>query len=81
LLQSTLEFGSPDRVALIFSTGNTMKVAGFLLMCAGFAIVLCTFLLLSTSAPRGAFVLAGIAVQVMGLVLVFRAHITLDEEH
>ena len=40
-----------------------MKVAGFLLLCAGFAIVLCTFLLLSAAAPRAAFVLAGIAVQ------------------
>jgi uncharacterized membrane protein len=58
-----------------------MKVAGFLLICAGFAIVLCTFMLLSTSAPRAAFVLAGIAVQALGLVLVFRAHFTLDEEH
>ena len=57
-----------------------MKVAGFLLLCAGFAIVLCTFMLLSTSAPRSAFVLAGIAVQVLGLGLVFRAHFTLGEE-
>ena len=43
-----------------------MKVAGFLLLCAGFAIVLCTFLLLSAAAPRAAFVLAGIAVQAPG---------------
>ena len=40
-----------------------MKVAGFLLLFAGFAIVVCTFLLLPSAAPRGAFVLAGIAVQ------------------
>jgi hypothetical protein len=57
-----------------------MKVAGFLLLCAGFAIVLCTFMLLSTTAPRAAFVLAGITVQALGLVLVFRAHNTLGEE-
>ncbi len=57
-----------------------MKVAGFLLLCAGFAIVLCTFMLLSTTAPRAAFVLAGIVVQALGLVLVFRAHNTLGEE-
>ncbi len=56
-----------------------MKVAGFLLLCAGFAIVLCTFLLLSAAAPRAAFVLAGIAVQATGLMLVFRAHYTLGE--
>ena len=57
-----------------------MKVAGFLLLCAGFAIVLCTFLLLSTTAPRAAFVLAGIAVQALGLALVFRAHFSLERE-
>jgi len=57
-----------------------MKVAGFFLLCAGFAIVLCTFLLLSTTAPRAAFVLAGIAMQALGFLLVFRAHYTLGEE-
>jgi hypothetical protein len=57
-----------------------MKATGLLLLCAGFAIVLSTFVLLSTSAPRGAFVLAGIAVQALGLLLTFRAHYTLDEE-
>jgi hypothetical protein len=56
-----------------------MKVAGFLLLCAGLAIVLCTFLLLSAAAPRAAFVLSGIAVQALGLILVFRAHYTLNE--
>jgi len=58
-----------------------MKVAGFSLLCAGFAIVLCTFLLLATTAPRAAFLLAGLAVQALGLVLVFRAHFTLEEGH
>ena len=58
-----------------------MKAAGFFLLFAGFAIVLCTFLLLSSNAPRGAFVLSGIAVQLLGLVLTFRAHYTLDEGH
>ena len=57
-----------------------MKAVGLLLLSAGFAIVLSVFLLLSTSAPRGAFVLAGIAVQMLGLILTFRAHYTLDEE-
>jgi hypothetical protein len=57
-----------------------MKAIGFLLLCAGFAIVLCTFLLLPTSALRGAFVLAGIAVQALGLILVFRAHLALVED-
>jgi hypothetical protein len=57
-----------------------MKVLGLLLLCSGFAIVLTAALLLSTGAPRGAFLAAGIAVQLLGLVLSFRAHYTLDEE-
>lgn len=58
-----------------------MNVAGFFLLCAGFAIVLCTFTLLATTAPRAAFLLAGLAVQALGLVLVFRAHFAQEEEH
>lgn len=58
-----------------------MKAAGFLLLFAGFAIVLSTFVLLSADAPRGWFVLSGIAVQVLGLVLTFRGHYTLNEGH
>jgi hypothetical protein len=58
-----------------------MKAAGFFLLFAGFAIVPATFVLLSSNAPRGAFVLSGIAVQLLGLVLTFRAHYTLDERH
>jgi hypothetical protein len=57
-----------------------MKAVGFLLLCAGLAIVLSALVLLSASAPRGAFVLAGIAVQTLGLILTFRAHYSLDEE-
>lgn len=57
-----------------------MKAVGFLLLCAGFVIVVCAFSLLSTGAFRGAFVLAGLAVQALGLFLTFRAHYTLDGE-
>lgn len=58
-----------------------MKAAGFFLLFAGFAIVLSTFLLLSSNAPLAVFVLSGIAVQVLGLGLAFRAHYTLGEKH
>jgi hypothetical protein len=58
-----------------------MKFAGLLLLFAGFAIVLSAFVLLSGNAPRGGFVLAGIAVQILGLGLTFRSHITPHEEH
>jgi hypothetical protein len=56
-----------------------MKAAGILLLFAGFAIVKGALVLLSANAPRGGFVVAGIAVQVLGLVLTFRSHLTLDE--
>jgi hypothetical protein len=57
-----------------------MKVAGFFLLIAGLAIVLSAFVLLSPNAPRGVFVLAGIAIQILGVLLAFRAHYTLEEE-
>ena len=58
-----------------------MKTVGLFLLFAGFALVLSALLLLSSNAPRGVFILAGIAVQILGLILTFRAHFTLDEGH
>jgi hypothetical protein len=58
-----------------------MKAAGLILLVAGLAIVLSAFLLLSANALRGVFVVAGIAVQILGLILTFRSHLTLDEGH
>lgn len=57
-----------------------MKAAGLLLLFAGFAIVFSAFVLLPLKAPRGAFVGAGMVVQLFGLLLTFRSHMTLDEE-
>jgi len=51
-----------------------MKLAGLLLLVAGWVIVLGALLLLASAAPRAAFALAGIGVQVLGLVLTARAH-------
>jgi predicted acylesterase/phospholipase RssA len=50
-----------------------MKLAGFLLALSGWAIVLAAVVLLGTSA--GAFIAAGIAVQLLGLALCARAHL------
>jgi membrane-bound ClpP family serine protease len=58
-----------------------MKTAGFLLLLAGFVIVLSAFALLSSNTSRAVFTLSGIAVQLLGLILTFRAHYTLNEEH
>lgn len=51
-----------------------MKFLGFLLLLAGWGIVLTAVALLAASASRVAFVLAGIGVEILGLVLVIRSH-------
>jgi hypothetical protein len=50
-----------------------MKLAGFFLLVAGWAIVLAATALLAATA-RTAFVLAGIGVEVLGLALAARSH-------
>jgi len=52
-----------------------MKLAGLLLLPAGWAIVLTAIVLLPPVPVRSGFVLAGVAVELVGLVLVTRAHI------
>lgn len=51
-----------------------MKIAGFLLMVAGWFLTVLAVILLRTETARGVFLLAALAVQVLGLVLAFRAH-------
>ena len=51
-----------------------MKLTGFLLLGAGWLIVLAAVAMLRTFASIGAFVLAGAAVEALGLALAFRAH-------
>ena len=51
-----------------------MKPLGFLLLLAGWLIVLSALALLASSAPRTAFALAGMGVEILGLVIVVRAH-------
>lgn len=51
-----------------------MKIAGLLLLVAGWLLVVLAAALLRTEAARAVFMLAGIGVQVLGLVLVFRGH-------
>jgi len=58
-----------------------MKAAGLLLLCAGFAIVLSALVLLGAGGSRISFLLAGIAVQIVGLAVAFRAHYSLGEGH
>jgi hypothetical protein len=51
-----------------------MRIAGFLLLLAGWGIVLCAIALLRPSSPIAGFVTAGTGVEVLGLVLVIRSH-------
>jgi len=52
-----------------------MKLTGFLLLVAGWIIVLAAIALLPHRPAEIAFVLAALAVQALGLTLVFRAHL------
>jgi hypothetical protein len=57
-----------------------MKLAGLLLLLAGWGIVLAAVALLSSAPPRTGFVLAGVGVEALGLVLVVRSHLVLRGE-
>lgn len=52
-----------------------MKLAGFLLALAGWLLALAALVLLKSLPSMTAFVLAGIAVEVLGIVFVARAHL------
>jgi hypothetical protein len=57
-----------------------MKLMGFLLLGAGWLIVLAAVAMLRTAASMAAFVLAGVAVEALGLALEFRSHRIWREE-
>lgn len=58
-----------------------MKILGFLLLVSGWAITLTAVALLVRDVPRASFVLAGVGVEIVGLVLVIRAHPVRRGEH
>jgi len=51
-----------------------MKLAGFLLLLAGWAIVVAAVVLLLPANARTIFVLAGVGVEIIGLTLVIRSN-------
>lgn len=51
-----------------------MKLAGFLLLLAGWGLVYAALRLLGPVAARPVFVLAGLAVEIVGVILVVRSH-------
>ena len=57
-----------------------MKIAGFSLLLAGWALVLSALVLLAAAAPRAAFVMAGGSVELLGLAIVARCHLIRRKE-
>jgi len=57
-----------------------MKIAGFLLLLAGWVLVLAALALLVKAGPRGVFLAAGMAVEALGLVLAVRSHMTAKDD-
>jgi hypothetical protein len=53
---------------------SSMKLAGFLLLLAGWVIVVAAVILLTPVNARTIFVLAGVAVEIIGLTLVTRSN-------
>lgn len=51
-----------------------MKLAGFLLLLAGWAIVVAAVVLVLPANARMIFVLAGLGVEILGLILVIRSN-------
>jgi hypothetical protein len=52
-----------------------MRLAGFLLLPAGWGLVIAALILLAATGPRTAFVLAGFGVELLGLVLFIRSYV------
>jgi hypothetical protein len=57
-----------------------MKFVGFLLLLTGSFLVLAAIVLLASPASRAGFVLAGMAVEALGLTLVIRSHLIVRED-
>jgi hypothetical protein len=57
-----------------------MNFLGFLMLLAGWFLVLAAIVLFASPPLRAVFVLASIAVEALGLALAFRAHLIPREE-
>ena len=57
-----------------------MKLTGFLLLLAGWGIVLAAVAVLKPGPSRASFVLAGMGVEALGLILVVRSHLATRKE-
>ena len=57
-----------------------MKLAAFLLLWAGWVIAMTAVIVLPSPGARAAFLLAGMAVEAVGLVIAFRVHRPIEKE-
>ena len=64
-----------DRLYAIFKPYTRMRFVGLLLLVSGWGLVMAALGMLPAAGPRNAFVLAGMAVEILGLVLTVRAHL------
>jgi hypothetical protein len=71
--------GTRTSCAIFAFTRTLMKIAGFLLLLSGLFLVLSALVLLREPSPQALFVLLGMAVEVLGLAMVFRVHFTHKE--
>lgn len=52
-----------------------MRLVGFLLLLAGWGLVLSAVALLASMVPRAGFALTGFGVELLGLILITRSHL------
>ena len=57
-----------------------MRLVSFLMLLAGWFLVLAAVVLFAAAPLRAVFVLVGLAVEALGLVLAFRSHLILRED-
>ena len=57
-----------------------MRLMGFLLLVAGWTLVLTALALLPSGTSQASFVLIALGVEGLGLTLVFRSHLTLSRD-
>ncbi len=57
-----------------------MKIAGLLLLLSGWALVVAALALLGSAPVMTGFVIAGIGVEIVGMILVARSHLPTRED-
>jgi hypothetical protein len=70
----------PGRTRKLRPGAFGMKFVGFLLLLTGWLLVLAAIVLLASPPSRAVFVLAGVAVEGLGLTFVIRSHLILRED-